>query len=295
MKATANKAIIYDDTCPLCVWYTSAFVKTGMLEKHNRISFNELTNKSDIAANMDIHRSKHEIPLVDLKGGETLYGLDSLEFILSQKMPFIAWLLQFRLIRAFFKTFYNIVSYNRRVIVGAAKTQTQTQTQTHSYDCTPDFHVGYRLIYIFLAVLVSILGVYWFANGMAEAFAVPSLAYFNFATLMIAVIAWGIYFCMAFLSIPNNRTRIEYFGQLATTMLMGLGIYIVSMGIVAWIPNEVIAIGGATFAIVASFGVMCQAHFRRLKVVNLANWRMIAWILSFLVAALVVLSSLLSI
>lgn len=156
MKATLNKAIVYDDTCPLCVWYTGAFVKMGMLKEYNRVSFNELTDKSDIAANMDLHRSKHEIPLVDLKGGETLYGLDSLVFILSQKMPFIFWSLQFYPIRVFFKSLYNIVSFNRRVIVGAKK------LPASGYDCTPDFHTGYRIIYIFLMTLISILSAYFF-------------------------------------------------------------------------------------------------------------------------------------
>ncbi|MFK7906402.1 MAG: DCC1-like thiol-disulfide oxidoreductase family protein [Chitinophagales bacterium] len=285
MEVTANKAIIYDDTCPLCVWYTGAFVKTGMLKKDNRISFNELNEKTEIAANMDMHRSKHEIPLVDLKGGETLYGLDSLAFILSEKMPFIAWALQFRPIRAFFKTFYNIVSYNRRVIVGAAK------TPTNGFDCTPDFHVVYRLIYIVLGILMGVLGAYSFAWMILYSEALYTIGFINMIFLCVGVAGWGIYGLIALVTIPNNRTKIEYFGQLVTISLMSLGVYVALMGIAAFIPSVYIANLVGAFAVAISFLVACRAHFRRLKVVGLENWRMIVWVLSFVVAAVLGLGS----
>jgi len=285
MEVIANKAIIYDDTCPLCVWYTGAFVKTGMLEKDNRISFNELNEKTTIAANMDMHRSRHEIPLVDLEGGETLYGLDSLAFILSQKMPFIGWSLKLRPLRAFFKILYNIVSYNRRVIVGAAK------THSTGFDCTPDFHVVYRLIYIVLAILMGISGAYFFGRGIVHSGAIYTVGFLNLLILWTGVIGWGIYGLITLVTVSDNRTRIEYFGQLATIVLMGLGVYIVLMGFVVLIPTMDLATLGSAFAVAVSFLVMCRAHFRRLKVVDLDNWRMIVWILSFVVAVFVVLSS----
>ncbi len=285
MEATANKAIIYDDTCPLCVLYTGAFVKTGMLKEDNRISFNELAEKSELTANMDLHRSKHEIPLVDLKGGETLYGLDSLVFILSQKMPFIVWFLQFRPIRAFFKTLYNIVSFNRRVIVGAAK------SPSNAYDCTPDFHIGYRITYIALATLIGILGFFFLSYTIASSDAIHTIVFVNFLVLWTAVIGSGIYGLISLVTISDNQTRIEYFGQLATIGLMGLGIYVALMSFVALIPTMGVATFGSLLAVVVSFGVVCRAHFRRLKVVGLGDWRLVVWVLSFVVGVLIVLSS----
>lgn len=285
MKATANKAIIYDDTCPLCVWYTGAFVKTGMLGENNRISFNELADKSEIAENMDLHRSKHEIPLVDLKGGETLYGLDSLVFILKQKLPIIGWLLQFRPIRAFFKILYNLVSFNRRVIVGAEKPEAM------AYDCTPDFHAGYRLVYIVLAVLIAAFGAYSFGSSMVYWSHVPTVAYINLLVLWIGFFAWTIFSVFSLLTIFDNRSRIDYFGQLATILLMGFGVYALMMSLAALVPFYSLAIFSSALAIVVSFGVMCRAHFRRLKVVDLANWRIAVWVLCFVIGGVIVLSS----
>ena len=88
MEATANKAIIYDDTCPLCVWYTGAFVKTGMLKENNRISFNELTGKSEITEQMNMHRSKHEIPLVGFEGGRNPLWCGQLGVYIESKNPY---------------------------------------------------------------------------------------------------------------------------------------------------------------------------------------------------------------
>lgn len=58
-----QKTIIYDDNCPLCCWYTDAFVQTGLLQQDGRQSFTatQLTSLPQF----DLDRSKDEIPLVD--------------------------------------------------------------------------------------------------------------------------------------------------------------------------------------------------------------------------------------
>jgi len=43
MKTTENnKALFYDDNCPLCKAYTAAFVKGGLLKAKNRIAFSHV-------------------------------------------------------------------------------------------------------------------------------------------------------------------------------------------------------------------------------------------------------------
>ncbi len=285
MEATAKKAIIYDNTCPLCVWYTGAFVKTGMLEHNNRISFDELASKKELTSNMDMHRSKHEIPLVDLEGGKTLYGLDSLAFILGQKIPFIAWVLEFAPIRTFFKVFYNIVSYNRRVIVGAGK------TSNHKFDCTPDFHVSYRLIYIILAFLIGIVGSYAFGYGLVYSDANPVITYLNLLVLGSSFVAWSIYSISVVSTLFDKRKLIAYFGQLATMQLMGLGIYAFFTTIAAFFPIPSIAPFISAFAITVSSIIMFREHYRRLEVVNLAHWRIGVWTISYFVGVFILLST----
>src|SRR5688572_29047682 len=131
MEALENKAMIYDDTCPMCSLYTKGFVKWGLLENDNRIAFSSL-DTHEIICRMDINRARHQIPLIDLKGGKTLYGLDALTFLLSQKIPFLRKLLHIKPVYNFFSCLYNIVSYNRRIIVPA-------KPFSAKIDCAPDF------------------------------------------------------------------------------------------------------------------------------------------------------------
>lgn len=118
-----------------------------------------------------------------------------------------------------------------------------------------------------------------------------SIVFINLFALWTGTIGWGIYGLITLVSISKYQTQIEYFGQLVSVGFMGLGTYIVLMSFAALIPTIDIATLGSALAILVSFGVMCRAHFRRLKVVGLKNWRAAVWIVSFGVAFFIVLSS----
>lgn len=138
----AKKAIIYDDQCPMCRWYTQAFVDAELLDKDHRISFAELS-ASPLSRQIELHRSKHEIPLVDIEGGETIYGVDSLLHLLQPKLPWLRYLMRIQPVNFFVRQLYNLVSYNRGIMAPSYPSFRQ-------FDCTPDFHWGYRLFMILL-------------------------------------------------------------------------------------------------------------------------------------------------
>jgi hypothetical protein len=58
-----NKILVYDDACPLCVAYTSAFVKAGLLTAEGRQSFSDVS--AELLHTINYQRSKDEIPLLD--------------------------------------------------------------------------------------------------------------------------------------------------------------------------------------------------------------------------------------
>lgn len=147
-----RKAIIYDSSCPMCRWYTDEFVKAKLLDQHNRIAFAELENKG-LVDKIDLDRSRDEIPLVDLDGGETRYGIDSLVYLLAPRFPFIPRFLAIRPINWFFRHLYKFVSYNRRVMAPGRKVEQQ-------YDCTPHFDWKYRWYYVLFSLSVG-----WFGLG----------------------------------------------------------------------------------------------------------------------------------
>ncbi len=70
---------------PLCVAYTSAFVKTGLLTTEGRQSFSDVS--AELLHTINYQRSKNEIPLLDPVTNKVWYGIDALLEILEFKMP----------------------------------------------------------------------------------------------------------------------------------------------------------------------------------------------------------------
>ncbi len=141
-----NKVMIYDDTCPMCNWYTQKFVDVGVLPENGRMPFSKLENQfSEI---LDFNKARHEIPLIDKTTNTVIYGLDAFLLLFVRIFPIFKTFLGNKYIKGVLRIFYKFISYNRRVIVGEnAKTST-----------SPNFHFGYRLAYIiFIQFLVLCL------------------------------------------------------------------------------------------------------------------------------------------
>ncbi len=111
-----NKRIFYDDACPMCRVYTAAFVQCGILPVDGRKGFSEAA-PTDLAR-IDRNRARHEIPLIDTNGGETVYGMDVWFTLLAGRFPFLQPLFQSGVPKALLTPLYTLISYNRRVIVG---------------------------------------------------------------------------------------------------------------------------------------------------------------------------------
>lgn len=146
MSPLPDNALIYDDNCPLCSAYTTAFVKGGLLQKEGRISFSEVNMQR---FSIDWNKAKHEIPLINLQTGEVSYGVEALVNILSKKWRWIKPLFEVKMVNLFFKWLYKLISYNRKIIA-ASKHANAT-----SFDCTPDYSFFWRLILIIITYSVS--------------------------------------------------------------------------------------------------------------------------------------------
>jgi len=210
---TAQKIIVYDNSCPMCQAYTQGFVKWGVLDAQNRIAFRDL-DPQQAGRYLDLQRSRHEIPLLDLAGGPTLYGVDAVTYLISLKIPVVGTLMRNGLINRFFSSLYSFVSYNRRVI-------TATAPATGDTECTPDFHWRYRRAFIVFAAIVSGLAGWGF--GVSAGYYFPQSfgwiasftgGFFSFALLLAAVLFGG-------KTASENKTATERIGQLAVVMLIG--------------------------------------------------------------------------
>lgn len=141
METLENKVIIYDDVCPLCKAYTAGFVKMGWLEK--RSGFTDAT--PEMLAKIDLDRARHEIPLYDSATGEVHYGLDALFLILGNKMPVFKPLFRSRVFRAVLYQFYQLITFNRRLIAGSP-------SPASGFDCAPDVNIFWRSVFLVLMV-----------------------------------------------------------------------------------------------------------------------------------------------
>lgn len=139
-----NQTIIYDDTCPMCTWYTGQFEKAGVLE--NRLPFSQLNNK--LKSQLDLNRARHEIPLIDIQTGKVHYGLDALTILLSRLFPWAKNLLNNTFFKRLLSPLYQFISYNRRIIVPSVAPK-------HCFDAAPDFHAGWRIALISFVLLMN--------------------------------------------------------------------------------------------------------------------------------------------
>lgn len=208
-----DKIILYDDNCPMCCAYTKAFIKVGLLEEDGRIPFSELA-ESNLACQLDLDRSRHEIPLVDKNQTETIYGLDSMLTILEQKIPFLVKVARFRPFYLVLEQFYKFVSYNRQIIAAKANTTgrvnhkmttnlTKFPTQSNHFDCSPDFHLFYRLTYLL------------FAFGLS-ALIFSQLTIIHTDATLIGCSLFGL---VSFIAFRNNLW--DWLGHLGTSLLIG--------------------------------------------------------------------------
>ena len=134
MEALKNQSIIYDDSCPMCKWYTGAFVEAGMLQAQHRMGFSEISWEA--FPQLDKDRARHEIPLIDTDSGQVTYGMDALFKIIGTRFPLFQPLFQWRPFRMIIYPLYQIITYNRRLIAGSRPKDT-------GIDCAPDFHAFY--------------------------------------------------------------------------------------------------------------------------------------------------------
>ena len=227
---TTYKIIVYDDNCPLCCWYTGAFVETGLLTPDGRQAFGEI-DPDKMANQLDLERSKDEIPLLDVNGGATLYGIDSLLYILGQRWPWMVHVARWAPINWFIRSLYKFISYNRRVIVGS-------QTPEGSFDCSPQFNSFYRYLYLAFAALVGLTGTASYLNS-SDFIHYPYLAAVGLLLLVSTPIV-----CL-----PNQAaTRINYLGVMWTPYLV-LGVLFAVYGYLS-VP---VWLGGTAGLLVAAF------------------------------------------
>ncbi len=262
METAVNKAIVYDDQCPLCHWYTGEFVRFGILQEQNRLAFKDLHKQTQISQ-IDAERAKSEIPLVDLEGGQTLYGIDSLIYLLQIRFPNLMKLAKWGPLYWFFKRFYFLVSYNRRVITGAHKTY-------YVCDCTPPFNLGYRLAYIAFGALLAGIFTWSFSTALVRE---ANMVFTSEWQLLVMIGAgWALQGFFTWVFFKDKKQWVEYAGHLATIAVIGSAVLMPAV----WLSHT---LGMATLfgACMFSFPLMLYMHIKRVNSGEWSRWLTYGW------------------
>lgn len=273
MKTLANQTLIYDEDCPLCQAYTTAFLKTGLLDQNGRMSFCALQEKE--IDYLDMKRASNEIALVDRTNKTVTYGVDSLIAVLGNTFPVVQQIGNWPPVHLLLKKLYAFVSYNRKVIIPGKPNDGKT------LQCIPDFNWRYRIAYLIFAGLVTA----FVLNAYAAR--IDGIPQGNFGREL--VLAFGqVLFQWIFLQARDHKNRLNYAGNLMTVSLMGalLLVPVLALDSLVALPQ---------FIIVGWFGlavlVMFTEHLRRIRLLRLPVLLCLTWIIYRAVALLFILNS----
>ncbi|WP_442787794.1 DCC1-like thiol-disulfide oxidoreductase family protein [Flavobacterium suncheonense] len=272
MKTLENQTILYDEDCPLCQAYTSAFVKTGMLDKNGRKPYCDIDETEQEF--IDTERAANEIALVDYKTKTVLYGIESLLKIIGNSFPWIEKIGHLAPVNYFLKKTYSFISYNRKVIMPSVVRENQT------VKCEPTFNHSYRITYLILAVLVTTLVLFECSKLLPQ---LPESSIWREFSLAVGQIG----FQSLFLIRSDRKKLLTYLGNMMTVSLFGsllLLPIIIASKFTTLSGNLILIWFGITVML------MLKEHFRRITLLKLPVYLTPTWVLYRIIALFIILN-----
>ena len=258
MKTLANHVILYDANCPMCNIYTSAFVKTKMLDVNGRNPYQEIP--ANLCPYVDMNRAVNEIALVNKETGQVSYGIASIFKILGHTMPIFKPLFAFRPFVWLMSKCYALVSFNRKVIIPA-----KPKVNEH----LPAFKMHYRLIYLLLSWLIVAYILTHFAKNMSPMMPLGSI-YREYLICGGQLLFQGV---VCFFYRPAKIW--DYLGNMMTISLAGSLLLLPML----WIGNlfNLTPLPYISYFMLVA-GLMFLEHVRRSKILGIGLLLSVSWV-----------------
>jgi len=259
MNTLESHTLLYDKDCPLCNIYTKAFINTKMLDAKGRKSFENISENEQVY--VDVDRAKDEIALIDRENKKVIYGLDSLLKVLGNSFPLIEKIGRINVVNFFLRKLYSFISYNRKVIAPSEIEENNEKA------CVPTFNVKYRLLFIFLSVVITAVTLFGFSNLL------ENTPVTNYKTELILA-SGQLIFQALFLLGKDKKTILNYWGNLMTVSLIGC------IGLTQILILNSIVSFPEMFNLFSFFGVvllMFFEHKRRVKLLRLPTYLTYTW------------------
>lgn len=255
----------------MCNLYTSAFLKTGMLDEKGRIAYNKMGE--DITCRIDKDRARNEIALVDTECGSVSYGLESLYKVIGHNFPFLWPLFRFSPFNKAMKKLYFFISYNRKVIVPSAESCANA--------CIPDINKKYRLAFILFAWIVSALTLNAFSGRL-----VPLVPASNLLR-ELSICGGQLVFQGLLVLLSDKRKLLDYLGNVIAVSLIGSLMLLPAL----FVPYSGAMLSNAGFLgyFMLVVGLLLLEHKRRVNLLNLPPALTLGWLVYRLIVLLIIL------
>ena len=256
--------LIYDQDCPLCVWYTNQFIKFGILQEDERLPYFQAIQISNLKFDQEMAQNK--IAFVKAENNEAVYGIDSLLALLGSRWKWMEFIGNLPGINSFLKLLYLLISFNRKVIAPV--------NCNNAIACTPTKNWFWRIAFIaFIALFLNFSVTHYFTVHLNSYFIgnhfYGDLLYFLFQFAFQAV----------FFYLLKQRNFYDYIGQIAFVSFLGallLGFFDLGLLFLQSWGFETELLVGVCYGIVYMF--MIFEHARRIKILGFSGWLTITWI-----------------
>ncbi len=270
MNPLVDHTLIYDEDCPLCQAYSSAFIKAGMLDSNGRATYSTVVAKG--GSPIDLDRARNEIALINRKDQTVTYGNTSLLRIIGYRWPIVSWIFNFKPLRFLLDQLYFFISFNRKVIAPG----NVFEKKNH---CTPDLNYTYRCAYIVFAWIITSLVLVAYFSLIKPV--IPAVSF----TAGFLVCGGQLVFQGIIVALVNKKRLIHYLGNMMTVTLLGAILLAPALMLDALIDYKFFLVS----YFLAVVGVMLIEHIRRVKILELPRYISMTWILYQLIGLVVIL------
>lgn len=265
MKSLDSKIIIYDSNCKVCSSLKDTVLRLTSVPETQVKAYRDLT--SELRMKIDPNKFRNAMALIDTTGDVTLYGSEGIAYIFSSQYPVLNTALTIKPLFRFFDLFYKVLAYNR-YIIATPKSQIYC-------DCMPDRVLNFRLSYIILSVLVSLLLTAMFGQSLRHLF--PGLAAADAAVQMVLIAGTGWVLQILIALVALREKALDYIGHLGSIMVVGLLI------LVPWILVSALTRTHAAYlpaaSVVVSSLTMLFMHISRVRHLQLSQAWTVSWFL----------------
>lgn len=273
MEVLADKWIIYDGNCGLCLNSKRLLTKIGLFPDSRCLNYHELDES--INAKVDPEHFRYEMALVDENSNETKYGLEGILSILSERLSLLKWIKSGSLFFMILEFFYHTISYNRYVLF--------PRKQVFKCDCDPPFVRKYYQRWMGIGIVFSVIISFFFGVVLASLFDVSSIA-FGLKMLVVVGAGWILQLIIAAAMMTNDQFR-DYSRHIALIIVIGVSVLIpVILLSIVLSPNH-LQLLAALSALVSSV-VMLLMHMKRIRFMGIPQAWTLSWFLCLQISAI---------